>query len=60
MRQVATFVPRGLLGRVYWYAVAPFHGFVFPGVLAGLADEAERRARSEATEAASAHYVARP
>lgn len=60
VRQVATFVPRGLLGRVYWYAVAPFHGFVFPGVLAGLADEAERRARSEATEAASAHYVARP
>ena len=42
--QVATFVPRGLWGRAYWYAVAPFHGFVFPGLLAGLAADAERRA----------------
>ena len=42
--QVATFVPRGLWGRAYWYAVAPFHGFVFPGLLADLAADAERRA----------------
>lgn len=46
VHQHATFVPRGLLGRAYWYSVAPFHGFVFPGVLDGLAADAERRARA--------------
>ena len=40
--QIATFVPRGLWGRVYWYGVAPFHGLVFPGLVKGLATEAER------------------
>ncbi len=37
LTQSATFHPRGLLGRLYWYAVAPFHRFVFPGLLAGIA-----------------------
>lgn len=36
LRQVAEFRPRGILGRVYWYAVAPFHRFVFPGIVAGV------------------------
>jgi hypothetical protein len=27
--QTATFVPPGLWGRAYWYAVAPFRTFVF-------------------------------
>lgn len=39
--QVARFVPRGLWGRVYWYAVAPFHVFVFPGLLRRLVESAE-------------------
>ena len=38
--QTATFRPRGLLGRIYWYAIAPFHGFVFPGLLSGIARDA--------------------
>jgi hypothetical protein len=42
LRQVATFVPRGLWGRVYWYSVAPFHRFVFPGMIRRLASAAER------------------
>ena len=42
VEQTATFVPRGLWGRVYWYGVAPFHGFVFPGLLRGLSTAAER------------------
>jgi uncharacterized protein YbjT (DUF2867 family) len=46
LHQHATFVPRGLLGRAYWYAIAPFHGFVFPGLLDGLAADSERRARA--------------
>jgi len=39
--QTALYRPRGLLGRAYWYAVAPFHRFVFPGMLDGIARQAE-------------------
>ena len=42
--QTATFVPRGLWGRAYWYSVAPFHTFVFPGLIGGLAAAAEHAA----------------
>ncbi|MEM7185813.1 MAG: SDR family oxidoreductase [Bacteroidota bacterium] len=35
--QTATFRPLGLLGRMYWYSVAPFHGFIFRGMLNQLA-----------------------
>jgi uncharacterized protein YbjT (DUF2867 family) len=37
LRQTATFRPKGLWGRIYWYAVLPFHGLVFNGMLAKLA-----------------------
>lgn len=30
--QTATFRPKGLLGRLYWYSVLPFHYFVFNGL----------------------------
>ena len=30
--QTATFRPKGLLGRLYWYSVLPFHGFIFKGM----------------------------
>ncbi len=29
LKQTATFRPKGLLGRLYWYSVLPFHYFVF-------------------------------
>ena len=32
LQQTATFRPRGLLGRLYWYAVLPLHAFIFPGM----------------------------
>ncbi|MCA9295620.1 MAG: SDR family oxidoreductase, partial [Phycisphaerales bacterium] len=35
--QTARFKPRGLLGLMYWYAVAPLHHIVFAGMLRGLA-----------------------
>jgi Protein of unknown function (DUF2867) len=38
--QTARFRPRGLFGRAYWYAVAPFHRLVFPGLLDGIARDA--------------------
>ncbi len=31
--QTATFRPLGLSGRIYWYAVLPFHGFIFNGMI---------------------------
>lgn len=31
--QTATFRPLGLWGRLYWYAVQPFHGLIFKGML---------------------------
>jgi hypothetical protein len=37
LHQVATFRPKGLKGRLYWYSVLPFHGIVFNGMLRGLA-----------------------
>jgi uncharacterized protein YbjT (DUF2867 family) len=40
--QTARFQPRGLLGRLYWIAVAPFHRFIFPGLIAGICADAER------------------
>jgi hypothetical protein len=32
MRQTATFRPRGLWGRLYWYSMLPFHYFIFNGM----------------------------
>ena len=37
--QTATFRAKGILGRLYWYAVFPFHGFVFNGMISHLAAE---------------------
>ncbi|MEO5824001.1 MAG: SDR family oxidoreductase, partial [Vicinamibacteraceae bacterium] len=38
--QTARFRPRGLLGLLYWYSVAPFHGPVFSGLIDGIAQAA--------------------
>ncbi|NNK88961.1 MAG: SDR family oxidoreductase [Flavobacteriaceae bacterium] len=35
--QTATFRPKGLAGRLYWYIVTPFHWFVFNGMIDKLA-----------------------
>jgi hypothetical protein len=43
LRQRATLHPRGLLGHVYWWAVAPFHGTVFGGMVRNLTRAAEQR-----------------
>ncbi|TCN60090.1 SDR family oxidoreductase [Flavobacterium circumlabens] len=31
--QAATFKPRGIMGKLYWYSVLPFHGFIFNGMI---------------------------
>lgn len=33
LKQTATFRPDGVWGRLYWYAVAPLHFFVFNGMI---------------------------
>ena len=33
LHQTATFRPHGLAGRLYWYALMPFHWFVFNGMI---------------------------
>jgi len=38
LRQTATFRPRGLLGRLYWYSVLPLHVLLFPRMARRLAD----------------------
>ena len=36
LKQTATFRPRGLAGRLYWYSVLPFHGLIFNGLISEL------------------------
>lgn len=50
--QTATFLPKGLLGLAYWFAVMPFHSIVFNGMLDGIRREAERRTAPAATASA--------
>lgn len=38
LQQTATFRPQGLLGRIYWYAVLPFHWILFPQMANRLAE----------------------
>lgn len=38
LSQTATFRPKGVLGRLYWYAVLPFHGIVFQGLIRKLTE----------------------
>ena len=45
--QRALFHPRGLLGHLYWWAVAPFHGIVFGGMARNIIRAAEQLDRGE-------------
>ena len=33
LHQTATFRPKGLWGRLYWYSLVPFHFFIFGGMI---------------------------
>jgi uncharacterized protein YbjT (DUF2867 family) len=41
LHQRALFIPRGLAGTLYWWAVWPFHGLVFGSMIRNLAKAAE-------------------
>ena len=38
LHQIATFRPRGILGRLYWYSLVPFHFFIFGGMIKSIAN----------------------
>ncbi|MFD6675609.1 SDR family oxidoreductase [Rhodococcus zopfii] len=44
LHQRAIFFPKGLAGRLYWYALLPFHGIIFKGMLENIAGVARRAA----------------
>jgi uncharacterized protein YbjT (DUF2867 family) len=46
--QLARFRPLGLAGLMYWYAVVPLHGLVFPRMVAGVIRAAEAAHRGPA------------
>jgi uncharacterized protein YbjT (DUF2867 family) len=45
LRSIASFEPRGLLGRLYWWSLYPLHVLIFRGMLSAIAKRAEARAR---------------
>ncbi len=44
LEQTAAFSPRGLAGLAYWYALYPFHAWIFRGLIKAIAMRAERTA----------------
>ncbi len=42
LTQTAYFAPKGLAGWLYWYAMAPFHTFIFGRMIREIARRAER------------------
>jgi uncharacterized protein YbjT (DUF2867 family) len=46
LQQTARFIPRGLAGILYWYAVFPAHHLVFNGMLKGIAAASGGRIKS--------------
>ena len=51
IHQEAFFQPRGLFGRLYWYALLPFHGPIFQQMLNNISGAAEDRTRARASTA---------
>jgi uncharacterized protein YbjT (DUF2867 family) len=39
LHQTATFRPKGLFGRAYWYIMLPFHYFIFGGMIKRIASQ---------------------
>ena len=50
LRNIASFEPRGLLGRLYWWSLYPLHLLIFRGMLRAIAKRAETRGRDTGKE----------
>ncbi|MCY3543330.1 MAG: SDR family oxidoreductase [Chloroflexi bacterium] len=46
LEQTAVFSPKGVAGMLYWYALYPFHTWIFRGLIRSIARRAERMAAS--------------
>ncbi|MEW5676339.1 SDR family oxidoreductase [Flavobacterium enshiense] len=42
LHQTATFRPKGLKGRLYWYTMLPFHFFIFEGMIRNIATRKDK------------------
>ncbi|QDC12683.1 SDR family oxidoreductase [Rhodococcus ruber] len=60
LHQRAIFFPKGLAGRVYWYALVPFHGIIFKGMLENIAGAAHRAARDPARTPSAGDPMSHP
>lgn len=47
LEQTAYFRPRGLFGRIYWFTMLPFHGFIFRGMARRIVEAAETAHQSD-------------
>ncbi|MCX2740271.1 SDR family oxidoreductase [Pontibacter anaerobius] len=47
LEQLAAFRPNGLLGRLYWYAVLPFHFIIFGGMVQNIISYSAAEAKAE-------------
>ena len=45
--QEASYLPRGLGGQLYWFAILPFHGLVFPTMIRNIIRSANRKDYAE-------------
>ena len=57
LEQTAAFIPKGLFGLAYWYALYPFHSWIFSGLIRAVARRAEGWTDSLATEQTPRHHV---
>ncbi len=53
--QTARFLPHGILGRLYWLSVIPFHNIVFDGMLNGICEGALSNRSSQSSESPCAN-----
>lgn len=56
LRQTALFEPRGLPGTLYWYALVPAHGLIFPALLRAIEKQARdlwEQKQANATESSA-------
>ena len=53
LRQTAYFVPKGLPGLLYWYALYPIHRVIFSGLIRAVALRAGASHRQEVGETAA-------
>lgn len=50
LTQSARFVPRGIVGRLYWYSLLPFHAAIFKRMAREIARAAEQRGNEQKAE----------